>query len=80
MSQKKSQSHKQHADTPSQLITDVVIIISWSMNNNTKRTITQLTTQSPQAFKPVRRTLDFEKIGESTEGTGVTGRVFIRGE
>ena len=50
------------------------------MNNNTKRTITQLTTQSPPAFKPVRRTLDFEKIGESTEGTGVTGRVFIRGD
>ena len=50
------------------------------MNNNTKWAITQLTTQSPPAFKPGRRTLDFEKIGEFTEGTGVTGRVFIRGQ
>ena len=35
MSQKKIQSHKQHADTPSQLITYVVIFISqWTNNNN----------------------------------------------
>ena len=50
------------------------------MNNNTKRAITQVTTELPGAFKPVRRTLDFEKIGEFTEGTVVIGRVFIRGE
>ena len=34
MSQKKIQIHKQHVDTPSQLITDVVYIISQWMNNN----------------------------------------------
>ena len=31
---KKIQSHKQHADAPSQLIADVVIIVGQWMNNN----------------------------------------------